>query len=151
MKHGVDQIVARAALGQMDGDERRTPAVGERQRQDVVALGLPVARKEGFALARLAIGHRPVGRSLEREAAIGREFAQARLAPAAAEALGDRAAEAADLPVGAGAREQRDAVVDRAEAVEHQVFETRRRVGPGARHRPATRQFGRLTGGGKRC
>ena len=59
VEHGVDQIVARAPLGQMDGDERRTPAVGERQSEDVVALGLTVAREIGFALARLSVGRRP--------------------------------------------------------------------------------------------
>ena len=133
----------------MDGDERRTPAVGERQREDVVALGLTVAREIGFALARRAVGDGPVGRPLEREAAIGRELAQSRFAPAAAEAFGHGAAEAADLPVGSGAGEQDDAVVDRAEAVEHQVFEARRRVDAGARHRPAPPELRRLLGDGR--
>ena len=149
VEHGVDQIVARAPLGQMDGDERRTPAVGERQSEDVVALGLTVAGEIGFALARRSVGGGPVGRPLEREAAIGREFAQSRFAPAAAEAFGHRAAKAADLPVGSGAGEQDDAVVDRAEAVEHQVFEARRGVVAGARHRPASFEFRPLLGDGR--
>ena len=150
VEHGVDQIVAWAPLGQMDGDERRTPAVGERQSEDVVELGLTAAREIGFALARLAVGRGPVGDALKRETAIGREFAQPRFAPAAAEAFGHGAAEAANFPFGLGAGEEDDAVVDCAEAVEHQVFEVRRGVGAAARHRPASHQFGRLIGGGKR-
>ena len=147
---GVDQAVAGAALGEVDRDEVGAPAVRDRQGEDVVGLGLAGAREIGLIAVRQAVGDRPFRRLAERESAIGRELSEARLALGADQPLRRDASEATDLPAVLSARQQDDAVVDRAEPVEQQVFVSRRVGSADPRDVPSAPQLRRLLRWGRR-